>query len=219
MAEPESRTPDQGQGQAQSRGPESGRAEGGRAAEERSFQGGRDIARSGQRAVERGADLWRQSMHPLALMQSEMTRWFDDLWRQSWTGGAGLAPTGFGALGGQGFPTADLRETERAYSLSVELPGIRPQDVEVTVDRDMLVIRGAKSEEREEGEGAWHVSERRFGQFERMFQLPRDVDPERIEAGCRDGVLRVALPKRGGGGDTRRRIEVRGEGGPGQGAR
>jgi len=208
MADPETRTP-QGQGQP-SRAGETGRAEGARPPEDRSFQTGRDLAQSGRQAVERGADLWRQSMQPVAMMQSEMRRWFDDIWRQSMTGAA-FTPPGFRGVGGLGFPTADLRETDRAYMLSVELPGIRAQDVDVTVDGDMLVVRGAKSEERDEGEGAWHVSERRFGRFERMFQLPRDVDPERIEAGCRDGVLRVTLPKRGGAAESRRRIEVRGE--------
>ncbi|MBC6982306.1 Hsp20/alpha crystallin family protein [Caulobacter sp. 17J80-11] len=207
MADPESRRPET-QGQP-SREP--GRVEGARSPEDRSFQGGRDLAQSGRRAADRGAEMWRQSMHPLALMQSEMSRWFDDLWRQGWTGGA-TTPAGFRGAGGLGFPTADLRETDRAYMLAVELPGLKPEDVEVSVDGDMLTVRGAKSEERDEGEGAWHVSERRFGRFERMFQLPRDVDAGDIQASCRHGVLRVTLPKRGGAPESRRRIEVKGEG-------
>jgi len=94
-------------------------------------------------------------------------------------------------------PTADVMETQDEIRVLLELPGMRPEDVEVSLENNILTISGEKQEERQEGdrESRWHLSERRYGRFSRAFVLPRDVDHERIRADFENGVLHVTIPK------------------------
>lgn len=106
-------------------------------------------------------------------------------------------------------PASDLVETEEGYRLSMELPGMSEQDVEIKVTDGMLTLRGEKSEERKEEKKDYHMSERRFGSFQRSFTLPRGVDADKIGAAFSDGVLTVTLPKSQEAKQKERRIEVR----------
>lgn len=208
MAEPEARSAQTRQDQNRAR--EAGAAR--RPAEDATFQAGAapaEVARMGLEAFEGGADMWRRSMQPFGMMPAEMTRWFGDLWRQAMTTSWPAAGQATALAGAMGLPSADLRETDRDYQLCVELPGLKPQDVEIAVERDLLNLRGHKAEESDEAQGAWRVRERRFGRFERAFALPRDVDREAIEAEYRDGLLKITLPKRADAGGDRRRILVK----------
>jgi HSP20 family protein len=94
-------------------------------------------------------------------------------------------------------PHADVAETKDEIRVLVELPGMRPEDVEVDLENNVLTISGEKQEERQEGdkESRWHLSERRYGRFSRSFVLPRDVEQERINARFENGVLNVTIPK------------------------
>jgi HSP20 family protein len=116
-----------------------------------------------------------------------------------------------GRLGGVGLlraPEADMMESQEEIRVMVELPGLRPEDVEVSLENNVLTIAGEKREEREEGkENRWHLSERRYGRFTRSFVLPRDVDQEQIAATFENGVLTVAIPKSERA--RPRRIEIR----------
>ncbi len=107
-------------------------------------------------------------------------------------------------------PPADLRETDHAHILAIELPGLRREDVEIAVEGDALTVRGHKAEEAEKTAGAYRVSERRFGRFERAFPLPPDVDRQAISAEFKDGLLQIALPKKVGSAPVRSKIEIRG---------
>jgi len=106
-------------------------------------------------------------------------------------------------------PAVEMAETDDELLLSVELPGMKREDIQVTLDDGVLTIRGEKKEEREEKEKRYHLWERRYGTFERSFTLPRSVDPKGIKARFEDGVLKIEMPKsrqaRG------QRIEVEGE--------
>lgn len=106
-------------------------------------------------------------------------------------------------------PEADVMESEDAIRVMVEVPGFRPGDVAIDLEGNVLTISGEKRQESTEGAGGstWHLSERRFGRFTRSFILPRDVEQDRIEARCENGVLRVVIPKSEKG---RRRIEILG---------
>ena len=110
-------------------------------------------------------------------------------------------------------PASDVVETENEIRVTVEMPGIRPEDLSVDLENNVLTIRGEKQEERKEGEegSTWHLSERRYGSFSRSFVLPRDVDQEGIRADFENGILKVVVPK--AEKSRRRRIDVR----PGQG--
>ena len=145
---------------------------------------------------------------PLAALRHEIDRMFDDFDLGSWnrTGRRlGMLPTrGFGLS-----PASDLVETEDAYRLSMELPGLSEKDVELKVSDGMISLRGEKTEERREEKADYHVSERRYGSFRRSFPLPRGVDAEKIGASFSDGVLTVTLPKSPEARQKERRIEVR----------
>jgi HSP20 family protein len=110
-------------------------------------------------------------------------------------------------------PASDVIETENEIRVIVEMPGIRPEDLDVDIENNVLTIRGEKHEERQEGDdrSTWHLSERRYGSFSRSFVLPRDVDQEGISAGFENGILTVVVPKAERA--RRRRIEVRAEDG------
>ena len=108
-------------------------------------------------------------------------------------------------------PAVDIREDNKEIVLEVELPGIKPDDVEVTAENGVLTIRGEKQSSSNEGtEGRYHVVERSFGSFTRSFQLPSGMDERRIEADFSDGVLSVRIPKAALA--QPRRIEVRNSG-------
>lgn len=108
-------------------------------------------------------------------------------------------------------PAVDVREDDREIALEVELPGIRPSDVEVTAENGVLTIRGEKQSTATEGnEGRYHVVERSYGSFQRSFQLPQGVDDDRIEAEFTDGLLIVHFPK--AALPQPRRIEIRNSG-------
>ena len=92
-------------------------------------------------------------------------------------------------------PPVDVQETEHEIVVKASMPGIKLEDVEVQVDRDVLTIRGKSDETRDQSEGTWHVHERRFGSMYRSFTLPSPVKEDEAEATIRDGVLEVHLPK------------------------
>ncbi len=93
-------------------------------------------------------------------------------------------------------PETDVVENEREILVHVEMPGLKRENIEVDVENNVLTIRGEKREERTEGqEGRYHLAERRYGTFARSFVLPRDVDPDGIQAAFEDGVLTVRIPK------------------------
>jgi HSP20 family protein len=93
-------------------------------------------------------------------------------------------------------PAVDIRETREELAFEVELPGIAPEDVEVTAEHGILTVRGERTEEWREGdEGRYHLIERGYGSFTRSFQLPQGVDEERIEGDFEHGLLRVRIPK------------------------
>jgi HSP20 family protein len=93
-------------------------------------------------------------------------------------------------------PAVDLSEDEKSYIVSVELPGVRKEDVTVELQDEILTIRGEKKSEREEKKGKSHWVERSYGSFCRSFTLPPTAVAEELKAGFKDGVLCVEIPKR-----------------------
>ena len=92
-------------------------------------------------------------------------------------------------------PHANLAETEAGYELTLDLPGIDPEDVTVELNDGQLTVAGERKVEAEESGKTFHRVERRYGQFRRLVSLPAPVDEEKITANYRDGVLIVSLPK------------------------
>jgi HSP20 family protein len=108
-------------------------------------------------------------------------------------------------------PDADVVETENEIRVTLEMPGMKADDLDLDLENNVLTIRGEKMEERSESDEqqTWHLSERRYGQFSRSFILPRDVEQEQIEARFENGVLTVDIPKSEQA--KRRRIEIGGD--------
>jgi HSP20 family protein len=127
-----------------------------------------------------------------------------------------VARTGL-ALGGAGramsFPV-DLVEQDEGFVLYAALPGVKPEDVQVTINGDTLTFRGELREQEERSGQNWLLRERRSGQFHRMISLPAPVDPDRATASFRDGILELRLPKAAAA--RPRQIPVRSQSSPAQ---
>ena len=106
-------------------------------------------------------------------------------------------------------PVVDVFETEKAFCIKAELPGVRAEDVDVQVDKNVLTLKGERRFEREghEEKESLHRIERAYGSFARSFALSEAVDAEKIEAELKDGVLTVRLPKKAA--VLPRRVEVK----------
>ncbi|SON56341.1 Spore protein SP21 [Hartmannibacter diazotrophicus] len=92
-------------------------------------------------------------------------------------------------------PAMDLVEKDGGYEISAELPGIDEKNIEVKIAGGLLTIKGEKTEEKEKKDKEYHMSERRYGSFQRSFKLPEGVDADAIKADISKGVLTVKMPK------------------------
>jgi len=92
-------------------------------------------------------------------------------------------------------PSVDITEDDKEYIVRAELPGIRKEDIKVTVEHHVLIISGERRFEQEEKGKKFHRIECNYGSFERTFSLPENVDTENVQAEHKDGVLLVHLAK------------------------
>lgn len=99
------------------------------------------------------------------------------------------------AISGAWTPRCDIREDKEFLTISMDLPGVRPEEVKISLENQVLTIRGEKQQVEEKKDERWHRYERSYGGFERSFTLPSTVDADRIEATTDNGVLTVRLPK------------------------
>lgn len=108
----------------------------------------------------------------------------------------GRTPSSMAATEAMWSPLVDIHETKDSFLLMAELPGVKQEDVEVSVEGDTLTLKGERKREAEVKEDQYHRIERSYGRFERSILLPSVVDPNRVKATYRDGVLEVQLPKK-----------------------
>jgi HSP20 family protein len=106
-------------------------------------------------------------------------------------------------------PAVDVTETDKAYEITAELPGLEEKNIEVKLANGVLSIKGEKQEEKEEKQKDYFRRERSFGSFERTFQVPDDVEEDKIEAGFKNGILSVTLPKSAEAQKQAKKIEVK----------
>jgi HSP20 family protein len=92
-------------------------------------------------------------------------------------------------------PSLDFSETKSDLVVKAELPGIDPKDIEISLNEDVLTIKGEKRQEKEEKEEGYHLVERSYGSFTRSVRLPREVQNDKINASYKNGVLKITLPK------------------------
>lgn len=122
---------------------------------------------------------------PFARMHREMDRMFEDFF------------SGSRATGGELLlkPSVDIAESKKAYRITVEVPGIAPERIELHVEGDTLVLSGEKRQETEDDDEGFHRVERSYGQFRRVLTLPEDADPDGIKADFKNGVLKIRVPR------------------------
>lgn len=129
---------------------------------------------------------WQPFRGPASLHR-EVVRFFDDFWGTN----TAFAPT----FAARWAPPLDVSETDRDLVLSLDIPGVRAEDVAIEVNDRVLTIRGERSHETSDEVEHVRRVERRLGSFSRQVRLPQGIDPEAITAEHADGVLVVRVPK------------------------
>lgn len=126
--------------------------------------------------------------------ESRVPTLFDELGRE-----LGNMVDWFGDNGGQedlGFiPRLSVAETDKGYEISADLPGMKPEDLEIEIKGGNLWISGHRREQKEEKGKKFHRVEQRYGRFQRVLQLGETVDSESVKADYKDGILHVCVPK------------------------
>jgi len=126
-------------------------------------------------------------------LKNEMDRLFDRFFEPRWEE--------FPAVG-EWAPSLDLSETKDAFVVKAEVPGMDPKDIQVSLQENLLTIKGEKRQEREEKEERYHRIERSYGAFTRSMRLPVAVDGMKVDAKFKNGLLTVTLPKTPGAKGT-----------------
>ena len=128
--------------------------------------------------------------NPLVSLQRDINHVFEDFWHKvenGWTGRRDVV----GMFG----PSTDVTETDKSVDVSIELPGMTQDDIDIALSSDAMTIRGEKKIEHEETRKGVYMSERSYGSFYRTVPLPAGVDADKADATFKNGVLTVSLPK------------------------
>jgi HSP20 family protein len=151
---------------------------------------------------DRSFDAFRTEMESLH-------RSIDKLFADAWNGGFGPSLLSDTWSKSAITPRLDVVDDEKAYRVTIELPGMNEKDVAVTVKDRILTIRGEKKEDKEQKDKDVFRRERAYGSFRRSLELPDDVDGNQIAARFKDGVLTIELPKTKEAQEKARQIPVK----------
>jgi HSP20 family protein len=147
-----------------------------------------------------------QAWQPFESLRREMDRLFDDFGLGTWRTPFRRSLADFQRLS---TPPVDIVEKDNAYEVTADVPGFDEKDIEVKLVNGALCIKGERKSEKEEKKEDYYLSEREFGSFERRFELPEEVDADKIEASLKKGVLTVTLPKKPEAQKPAKKIEVK----------
>ena len=137
------------------------------------------------------------SLDPLLQFHREVDRLFDDAFRGFGGRWPSLTlPSVASEWRDLLRPSLDIHETDQQYRVTLEVPGVEEKDIQLTLDDDVLWIRGEKRQEQEQQDGQYHRIERSYGSFQRALNLPGDADQDAIKASFKNGVLTVTIGKR-----------------------
>jgi HSP20 family protein len=154
-----------------------------------------------------------RSWAPFESLRREIDRLFEDFnggWRSSFGRSFfDVQPFWSRETAWPAIPAVDVGETDKAYEITAELPGIDEKNVEVKLADGVLTIKGEKTDEKAEKKKDYYLSERSYGAFQRSFQLPPGVDADKIEANVNKGVLTVRLPKTAEAQQAEKKIPVK----------
>ena len=139
-------------------------------------------------------------------LRKEMNQLFEDFFSRPFS----MTPLSEeSSLAGDFIPQMDISETEKEINVSAELPGMDPDDIDISLTGNTMTITGEKRHEKEEKGERFYRSERSYGSFRRSIPLPEAVEEEKIEASYKKGVLNVKLPKSGKAKEGTKRIEIK----------
>lgn len=144
------------------------------------------------------------SRDPFFSLQRSMNRLFEDAFGGSTMPAAGDTGDVYSVM-----PQMNISENDKEFRVTAELPGVAEKDVDVTLDDDILTIRGEKKVEKKEEKENYHVVERSYGQFQRSIRVPHSVKGDQVQARVENGVLTIVLPKNQAQ-EKARHIEVKG---------
>lgn len=142
------------------------------------------------------ANAWRE----IATLQRQMERLFDDVSRRE-ANAEFVKDVDF-------VPACDIEEAESHYLISLDIPGMKKEQLSVEIEGNTLTISGEKREEKEGAKGSRRAYERFHGRFERSFTLPDLAASDKVEADYKDGVLRISIPKSEQAKTKTRKIEI-----------
>jgi HSP20 family protein len=144
----------------------------------------------------------REEYDPLGLLRHEMNSLFDNFFS-----GYDIEP--FAGRFGTFSPSIDVKESDRELRVSAELPGMDEKDIEVSLSKDTLTIKGEKREEKEDKGKDFYRMERSYGSFSRTIPLPTEVDQDKVKAEFKKGVLTVTIPKTAKAMKEKRKISIK----------
>jgi HSP20 family protein len=154
-----------------------------------------------------------QAWPPFEGLRQEINRMFDDFGWGSWpTFRRSLftpEPVFSAGVSRKTMPAVDVVESEKAYEVTAELPGMDEKNIEIKVANGVLTMKGEKQEQKEEKKKDYYLQERYYGSFERCFEIPETVDTDKIEATFKKGVLAVTLPKKAESQKPAKKVEVK----------
>lgn len=136
----------------------------------------------------KGGPARREEGDPFSLFRREMDSLMENFFR-------GVEGGAFESRLGVFSPKVDVTEGEKEITVSAELPGMDEKDIELSLTKDSLTIRGEKKQEKEEKTTDYYRTERSYGSFVRAIPLPVEIDEEKVEASFKKGLLTVTLPK------------------------
>jgi HSP20 family protein len=121
-----------------------------------------------------------------------------------------MGPSGWPASGvKESFsPLVNIADKGNFLKVTAELPGLKPEELDISLDGDLLTIKGEKKDELKEDHKGYHLIERRYGAFSRSFRLPDEVDRENLKATHKNGIVNIVLPKRTKESSTAIKVEV-----------
>lgn len=140
-----------------------------------------------------------EGQSPFEVLRREIDRLFEDFgpvgWRMPFRRPSAFELAWPRPEGWLHTPAMDMVEKDDAFEITAELPGLDETNVEIKLANGNLTIKGEKKQETEERKQEYHLSERRYGSFQRTFRVPESVDTDKIDASFKNGVLTVTLPK------------------------
>jgi HSP20 family protein len=150
----------------------------------------------------RTKNMTKSGEHPAVSFQRSLNNLFDDFF-------SGVEVSPFEENLGSFNPKIDMIEDEKEIKVTAELPGLEEKDIEVNFSKDILTIKGEKTQEKEEKGKESYYSERSYGSFTRVIQIPSEVDHDKIDATFTKGVLNIALPKVAKPVEQKKKIQIK----------